>query len=92
MVCIDPQIRYSDINNVYASVNRELVEVDNWLKTKRLSLNVSKTSYMIIPIRKTQLTLKFEIQFVQMFQQSNSVALHLMEILLLMTMLKASLL
>ena len=38
----------SDINNVHASVNRELVEVDNWLKTNRLSLNVSKTSYMII--------------------------------------------
>ena len=31
----------SDINNVHASVNRELVGVDNWLKTNRLSLNVS---------------------------------------------------
>ena len=30
----------SDINNVLASVNRELVEVDNWLKTNRLSLNI----------------------------------------------------
>ena len=38
----------SDINNVHASVNRELVGVENWLKTSRLSLNVSKTSYMII--------------------------------------------
>ena len=38
----------SDINGVHASVNRELVGVDNWLKTNRLSLNVSKTSYMII--------------------------------------------
>ena len=38
----------SDINNVHASVNRELVGVDNWRKTSRLSLNVSKTSYMII--------------------------------------------
>ena len=37
----------SDINNVHASVNRELVGVENWLKTSRLSLNVSKTSYMI---------------------------------------------
>ena len=25
----------SDINNVHASVNRELVGVDNWLKTNR---------------------------------------------------------
>ena len=34
----------SDINNVHASVNRELVGVDDWLKTDKLSLNVSKTS------------------------------------------------
>ena len=39
---------YSDINNVQATVNRELVGVDNWLKANRLSLNISKTSYMII--------------------------------------------
>ena len=38
----------SDINNVHATVNRELVGVDNWLKANRLSVNVSKTSYMII--------------------------------------------
>ena len=31
----------SDINNVHASVNRELVGVGNWLMTDRLSLNVS---------------------------------------------------
>ena len=37
----------SDITNVHATVNGELVEVDNWLKANRLSLNVSKTSYMI---------------------------------------------
>ena len=33
----------SDINSVHTAVNRELVGVDNWLKTNRLSLNVSKT-------------------------------------------------
>ena len=38
----------SDIINVHATVNRELVGVDNWLKANRLSLNISKTSYMII--------------------------------------------
>ena len=43
----------SDINNVHASVYREQVGVDNWLKTNRLSLNVSKTSYMIISNEKT---------------------------------------
>ena len=42
----------SDINNVHATVNRELVDVDNWLKANRLSLNISKTSYMIIPNQK----------------------------------------
>ena len=42
----------SDINNVHASVNMELVVVDNWLKTNRLSLNISKTSYMIISNQK----------------------------------------
>ena len=47
-----------DINNVHASVNRGLVGVDNWLKTHRLSLNVSKTSYMIIDNHKNALDIK----------------------------------
>ena len=38
----------SDINNVHATVNKELVVVDNSLNANRLSLNISKTSYMII--------------------------------------------
>ena len=42
----------SDINNVHTSVNKELVGVDNWLKTNRVSLNVSKTSYMVISNQK----------------------------------------
>ena len=42
----------SDIKDVHASVNTELVGVDNWLKTNRLSLNVCKTSYMIISNQK----------------------------------------
>ena len=32
----------SDISNVHATVNRELVGVDNWQKANRLSLNVSQ--------------------------------------------------
>ena len=48
----------SDINNVHTSVNRELVGVDNWLKTNILSLNVSKTSYMIISHHKNALNIK----------------------------------
>ena len=45
----------SDINNAHDTVNRELVRVDNWLKTKRLSLNVSKTSCIIIYNQKNAL-------------------------------------
>ena len=37
----------SDIYNVHATVNRELVGVDNWLKANQLSLNVSKISCII---------------------------------------------
>ena len=37
---------------------RELVRVDNWLKTNRLSLNVSKTSYKIISNQKNALDIK----------------------------------
>ena len=48
----------SDINNVQATVNRELVGVDNWLKTNRLSLNVCKTSYMLISNQKNAFHLK----------------------------------
>ena len=48
----------TDNNNVHASVNMELVAVDNWLKTNRLSLNVSKTSYMIISNQKNALDIK----------------------------------
>ena len=42
----------SDINNVHATVNRELAGVNNWRKANRLSLNVSKTSCMIISNQK----------------------------------------
>ena len=47
-----------DINNVHATVNRELVGVNNWLKANRLSLNVSKTSYMIISNQKNPIEIK----------------------------------
>ena len=73
----------TDINNVHASVNRELVGVDNWLKTNRLSLNVSKTSYMIISNQKNALILRNN-----PYKSFNSQIpwLRLMKILLLRTM------
>ena len=48
----------SDINNVHSTVNRELVGVDNWLKANRLSLNVIKTSYMIISNQKNSIAIR----------------------------------
>ena len=42
----------SDINNVPATANRELVGVDNWFKANKLSINISKTSYIIITNQK----------------------------------------
>ena len=47
----------SDINNVNDTVNRELVGVDNWIKTNRF-LNVRKASYMIISIQKNAFDIK----------------------------------
>ena len=76
----------SDIGNVHATVNRELVSVDNWFTANRLSLNVSKTLYMIVSNQKNAIDMRIEIQFLQKSQQLNSLALHLMKILLLMTM------
>ena len=48
----------NDIYNVHASVNKELVGVNNCLNTNRLSLNISKTSYMIISNQKNSLDIK----------------------------------
>ena len=53
----------SDINNVHSSVNRELAGVDDCLKTKRLSLNVSKTLYVIIANQKNALDIKIRETF-----------------------------
>ena len=36
---------FASTNNVHTTVNRELLGVDNWLKSNRLSLNVIKISY-----------------------------------------------
>ena len=71
MTFIDPQIRCvlfilltirfasdSDINNVHATVNTELVGGDNRVKAKRLSFKVGKTSYMIISNQKTAIDIK----------------------------------
>ena len=51
---VDKTVLSSDsgINNVHATVNMELVGVDNWLKANRLSLSVSQTLYMIISNQK----------------------------------------
>ena len=48
----------SDINNVHATVNREMVSDDNWLKAHRIFLNVSKNSYMIISNQKNLIDIR----------------------------------
>ena len=48
----------SDINNVHATVNRELVGVDNCLKANRLSLSISKISYMTISDQKNAIEIR----------------------------------
>ena len=47
----------SDINNVHATVMVQLAGVDNLLKA-RLSLNVSKTSYMMISNQKNSIDIR----------------------------------
>ena len=59
----------SDINNAHATVNWKLVGVDNWLKANRLSLNVSKISYLQFPTSKTHWTFQFKIQSLRKFQR-----------------------
>ena len=41
-------------------MNRELVSVDSYLKANRLSLNVSKTSYMIISNQKNAIDIRIQ--------------------------------
>ena len=48
----------SDINNLHATVNRELVGIDNWRKANRLSLNVCKAAYMIISNQKNAIEIR----------------------------------
>ena len=43
---------------MHATVNSELVGVDNWLKANKLSLNVSKTSNMIISNQKKAIEIR----------------------------------
>ena len=51
----------SDTNNVHSTVNRELVFTAHyWLKINRISLNVSKISYMIICNQKNAFNVKIE--------------------------------
>ena len=58
----------SDINNLQATVNRKPVRVDNWPKANRLSLNISKTSHIII-FNQKKMSLRSEYQ-IQLLQKS----------------------
>ena len=76
----------SDINNVHATVNRELVGVDNWLKANRLSLNVSKTSSMTISNQKNAIEIRIRDSIQTKVVTVKFLGFHLMKTLLLMTM------
>ena len=76
----------NDINGVHASGNRDLVGVDNWLKTNRLSLNVSKTSYMIISNQKNALDIKIRKTILTKVSTVKILVVTLDENLTLMTM------
>ena len=76
----------SDINNVHATVNRELVGVNNWLKANRLSLNINKTSYMIISNQKNAIEIRIIDTILTKVSIVKFLALHLMKTLRLMTM------
>ena len=36
-----------NVRNVQDKLNRELIKVNSWFQTNKLSLNISKTSYMV---------------------------------------------
>ena len=70
----------SDVSNVHATENSELVGVDNFLKTNKLFPNVGKISYMIISNPKNVLDIIIREQSLRNFQRSNFSALHSMKI------------
>ena len=76
----------SDNNNVHATVNMELVGVDNWLKAHRLSLNISKTSYMIISNQKNAIEIKIRDSILTKISTVKFLGVTLDETLRLMTM------
>ena len=36
-----------DVNHIVGKINSDLVKVDDWLSTNKLSLNVSKSTFML---------------------------------------------
>ena len=76
----------SDINNVHATVYKEVVGVGSWHKANRLSLDVSKTSYMIISNQKSGIDIHIRDSILTKVSTVNSLVLHLIKILLLMAM------
>ena len=42
----------SNLNNLYNNLNRELVKVGNWISANHLSLNISKTVYLLFSGKK----------------------------------------
>ena len=49
----------SDAKQLEMDVNNELANVDNWMRKNKLSINFSKTEYMLISRKKKSLNSKF---------------------------------
>ena len=50
---------HEDISTIECSLNSDLTAVHNWLKTKKLSCNTSKTCYITIGSRQNMANAKF---------------------------------
>ena len=50
-------LSHADVADAFATVNAQLRDMDEWLSISRLSLNLEKTTYMIV----TNLSINFEI-------------------------------
>ena len=60
----DACLIYSDVNptNLQINVNNELARVDEWMKTNKLSINYSKSNYIIFTRKKSQTNYNIDIQ------------------------------
>ena len=47
-------IEGTQVNSIITSLNSELAKLTEWLKVNKVSINVSKTHYMVVPLLNTK--------------------------------------